>query len=609
MVSLEISVKFMLALAMAVDGSSSNSRSAAVYCKSESILALKPGKFADGSGSASYQANVNCTWLIVAPQGYISVLSFIRFDIEHSEQGRCWDYVEIFDGKFSDSASSMGRFCGTLTGQVSGTFRSTSSYMLVHFFSDRVTQKQGFEASYHFVPVYKTFKDVLDRVGRIEGRLSDVETVAAGNLARFRRPCSGDCSGHGKCVLALVNGTTEWSPTCECEAGYRGSNCSELAVVQAVEGNGRDGDLTVASSFSVNQYVSVSAVQGKRFVRVSSAVSFLHESDEVMLIQMQGLQAGQYEFHLVDRVEGQTVYLKEFLQNSYTTSLTNAAQLILVPNYRRVTIASSGSLRPRQAWNGDSGGVIIFRAFSASVGGRIEADQNGFRGAARQQSGVWSGKAGESYKTKGFPSFGSTKNNAGGGGSSYCSCGEAAGAASHGTPATNPSTAKGCSGQPHGLRGTTYGEPQLNRLYLGSGGGGGCRNDKSCEYTNGGNGGGLVFVLGGTLAINGGSISSKGGHASGGTASTCDDTIGGAGSGGTIYVKTKNLNLGTPSNSFYVEGGSRTFISQSSTYTGTGGQGRVRIDFSHLNGQRYGTQSAITLQGKISGIGYWGEET
>jgi hypothetical protein len=95
-----------------------------------------------------------------------------------------------------------------------------------------------------------------------------------------------------------------------------------------------------------------------------------------------------------------------------------------------------------------------------------------------------------------------------------------------------------------------------------------------------------------------GTISSNGEDASGGSSGTCDDTIGGAGAGGSIYLLAQTANLS--SDSISAAGGGSTYISQSGVTTGVGGVGRIRFDFTTLNGHTYGTSEALNALNNAS---------
>ena len=84
----------------------------------------------------------------------------------------------------------------------------------------------------------------------------------------------------------------------------------------------------------------------------------------------------------------------------------------------------------------------------------------------------------------------------------------------------------------------------------------------------------------------------SGENADGGQHGTCDDTIGGAGAGGSIFIISDTLTLG--SSVLDANGGDSTYISQSGVTTGVGGDGRIRVDFGTLNGSENGTSTADT---------------
>lgn len=324
-----------------------------------------------------------------------------------------------------------------------------------------------------------------------------------------------------------------------------------------------------------------------------------------MIVQMQGSKAGQYELQFVERVTHGMVYLQHPLIHSYRSAGADTAQIVRVVQYHMLTVARGGSLRS-QHWNGQVGGVLSLRADTLVVesGGQIDASGQGFRGGPSKERGHWIGHAGESWTQTGFPKYGNTNNNGGAGGSSFCSCGEAAGGDSYGTVGLLPS-GQSCSKQPHGKNGAVYGSDQLTRLFLGSGGGGGCRDDGTCEYPPGASGGGLIYIIAATAVIEG-SVKSRGGSPTGGYHSTCDDTIGGPGSGGSLYIQARQMTVTHPTAAFDVDGGERVYVTQPAIYTGTGGKGRVRVDFKLLNGHEHGTLGATKEESRFISVGYWG---
>ena len=376
-------------------------------------------------------------------------------------------------------------------------------------------------------------------------------------------------------------------------AVYGGDDCNDLDALLGENcefGTGSDGDLLVSTTgVVVNDYISVSnsISSGTQNITLSDT-SVFSSGDEILLIQMQGAtQAGSYEFHVISDVNASSITLQDSIAEDYVAS--SAIQIVRVPNYNQVEVTSGGSIVASD-WNGSVGGIVAFRAATTlTVDGTISVSHKGYRGGiALNNTSYWNGYTGESL----VPSYqpGNNSNSFGGGGSSYCACGEAAGAGGYGSSGGSPSGSS-CSGQEHGQAGSTYGTIDLSTLYFGSGGGGGCRDDTSCEYTVGRDGGGIVFVAASHLTING-SIVSNGENASGGSDSTCDDTIGGAGAGGSIYLIAETAILNSASIS--AQGGGSTYISQSGVTTGVGGNGRIRVDFSTINNENFGSNSATT---------------
>ena len=561
--------------------------------------------FTDGSDAEQdYSDNLDCSWLIATKEKNETtdtrvVLQFDRFHLENASKrtGECYDYVELFDGE-SDSAPSLGRFCGSEDEQLKELLSSGNVFFL-RFRSDKVYGGRGFRVSYRskikVIPLREQVTVLQARLDALDARLKGQENI-------FEAWCPANCSGNGDCLLKLNPLTQTWGPICICLEGYLPPSCEH----RAPGGTGKDGDLIVSSTVVVNKYWQFSGLSGNPFGQQLTTSSIV-AGDEVFLVQMQGSSgAGHYEFQQVASVSGQNVTFKSRLNYTYVSSGNSKAQIVLVPNYGTLTIKSTGLIQAG-AYSGSSGGVIVFRAVNLRIesSGKIDASGKGFRGGPRRERGYWIGVTGESYTYSGFATKGSsTANNGGGGGSSVCYCGESAGSGSYGTVGSNP-TGSSCSGYSHGQNGNTYGDPALTEMYLGSGGGGGCRHSSSCEYSNGANGGGMVYIEAYTAIVNG-YIWAKGGDASGGSSSSCDHTIGGAGSGGSIYLRADALLSSNPGSRFSVQGGGRTYISQAGIYGSSGGNGRIRVDYSTINGQEHGSSAANVQEKKYTGVGYWG---
>ncbi len=114
------------------------------------------------------------------------------------------------------------------------------------------------------------------------------------------------------------------------------------------------------------------------------------------------------------------VILFDFLfrtkSNTYTSGGSSHAQVVRVNHYTDVTVQSGGVLSA-PAWDGNTGGILVFRAsgrLTVEAGGLIEATGRGFRGG----EGAYS--RGQAYQGEGIAGIGGASylanSNGGGGG-------------------------------------------------------------------------------------------------------------------------------------------------------------------------------------------------
>src|SRR5207249_1096427 len=102
--------------------------------------------------------------------------------------------------------------------------------------------------------------------------------------------------------------------------------------------------------------------------------------DDVLIIQIRGAGVGTYEFGVLAGTGIGALTLRDNLTSSYAQGGNSAAQVLRVPNYRNVTVQSGGTLTTG-AWDGGSGGVVVFRASGAvSVPGHVDVAAKGYRG-------------------------------------------------------------------------------------------------------------------------------------------------------------------------------------------------------------------------------------
>ncbi len=113
--------------------------SATTQCSGTTKLTAMTGTFSDGSGSANYQNNLNCSWLI-QPSGADSIaISFSSFKTEAN-----YDTVFVYGGPTTSSPLLLTWWGNTLPPVV----KSTSGAMLVRFSSDATSTDSGWSANY-----------------------------------------------------------------------------------------------------------------------------------------------------------------------------------------------------------------------------------------------------------------------------------------------------------------------------------------------------------------------------------------------------------------------------------------------------------------------------
>jgi RHS repeat-associated protein len=307
-------------------------------------------------------------------------------------------------------------------------------------------------------------------------------------------------------------------------------------------GTGEDGDLTIGAGTTFNitangsngrtcadaavYYVTeLSSLYARTFS--SPPANCLKNGDEILLINLQGTintqtylpspNIGNYEFLRVGSVDGNTVSFTTPKTRFYganaggdTNIGTGDGQqhvaLMRVPNYRNVTI--NGTLTV-YGWNRYGYGTIVFRASGSLTGsGVINANMLGYQSSYSPDRST-----GEDYT--GYWGWTPHPYGAGWGARSR----KAGGSGAYGT--------NGCNGFNGSWGGLAYGEPALDKLYLGSAGGwsGG---------SWGGNGGGIIYLLGKTISFSG-TVTSNGYH----------HDLPGGGAGGSIRIEGRDVSLGT----------------------------------------------------------------
>ncbi|MEK7327831.1 MAG: hypothetical protein AAB217_21510, partial [Chloroflexota bacterium] len=300
--------------------------------------------------------------------------------------------------------------------------------------------------------------------------------------------------------------------------------------------------------------------------------------DEVLVISMQFMQAGLYETAYVSDVQPSSLTLTTNLVRVYNTGGPVLVQR--VPHFTTITVQAGGSLTAHP-WDGQTGGVVFFRADSVVVeaGGKIEVSCIVYRGGAPSGATQYSYQ-GESYwfdseqdrlANNGGGGGGNTENipdgsywATGGGGGGYGSVGQSG-------------TAKSGPGLP-GDGGVSYGVADLSKLFLGSGGGAGGTHGNAAS---GGNGGGIIVIdAASSIQVNG-TISANGASA----LDSADGGGSGGGAGGSIYLRATTLTLGSGNVTAQGgQGGIAVAYNGNRGDGGDGGDGRIRLDYDTLSG-------------------------
>jgi len=329
-------------------------------------------------------------------------------------------------------------------------------------------------------------------------------------------------------------------------------------------------------------------------VTVGSAAGFA-PGDKVMIIQMKGAtvntannatfgqitaynNAGNYEFGTIASIAGTQVTLSSALTQTYTT--TAAVQLIRVPVYTNAVV--TGTLTC-QAWNGSTGGVLVFESTcDVTLNANIDVTGRGFRGGnivssffncndgnyATSFAGNSAGQKGEgiaAYPPNLDANRAPLAN--GGGGSNWGNPG-AGGGSNAGAGGRGGNEFTGCANTSWGIGGYAL-TLAPTRAFMGGGGGGGYR-DNGLSAAAGSNGGGLVFINAPSIAGNNFSILANGANV---TTVTDSEGAGGGGGGGAVHIwtnaVTSQLNINTRGGS----GGNMNSTLWSSGAHGPGGGG------------------------------------
>jgi|GEM_PF-1926148 len=386
-------------------------------------------------------------------------------------------------------------------------------------------------------------------------------------------------------------------------------------------GDGHTGSVTLVANGPVNQYIALSApaATGDTSVTVADTTGYV-AGDLVMILQTTGIvpslpsgdgtggavdistnPVGTFEFARVLSVVGTvngTLNLTSGLVNNFAANVT---QVIQVPEYTDLDI--NGMTIDAPAWNGSVGGVVVFFATgTVTNSGAIDVSGLGFRGGvfvnepagtmgctsldqapnrgAQKGEGIQVDRYGLSGTN--FTGYGVVSNGAGGG---ICHNSGGGGGGNGGLGGNGGNTWIGDGARPYGGRGgrqLVY--SQFDHMSVGGGAGSGHGNNSVA--TNGGAGGGAIYIRAGTFTGTGSIVADgqSGANTPGGPVGG-NDAAGGGGAGGTIAVRVSNSLDCTAVSAQGGNGGSVTFNTGGQREHGPGGGGgggRILLQSSNI---------------------------
>lgn len=139
-------------------------------------------------------------------------------------------------------------------------------------------------------------------------------------------------------------------------------------------------DLVVSGVFYVDdERYSVSNLiqQGASSIPYPGGLNFV-AGDEILIIDMQGDNSGQFETVFISTVNANSFTLSTPLNYQYDGAV-DKIMVQRVPHYGSVTVESGGTLTAHN-WDGETGGVVFLRAENVTVqsGGAIDSSEKGY---------------------------------------------------------------------------------------------------------------------------------------------------------------------------------------------------------------------------------------
>lgn len=339
-------------------------------------------------------------------------------------------------------------------------------------------------------------------------------------------------------------------------------------------------NLKVSPELVINQYAAITArsTDCDNSFTVDDATGF-RAGDTVLMIQMKGATidtsntasfgsvlnyngAGNYEFNTIKSVSGNTITLFYQVKRNYDIP-GGLVQFVRVPYFPSYTVSQPHTCMP---WNGTKGGVFAINvAGTLTLNDNIDVSGKGFGGGVSNPvyRGTYlcnithfydppnadsSAQKGEGITTVSISKTFARGSLANGGGGGNAANSGGGGGGNGGAGGIGGAQFVGCTTNPPtniiaGLGGLaqTY-NTSLNKVFMGGGGGAGQANEQ--VNSNGGTGGGIVFIGAGSITGSAHSIKADGADApecNGPTTQCTDDGTGGGGGGGALLISAGSL--------------------------------------------------------------------
>jgi thermitase len=383
-----------------------------------------------------------------------------------------------------------------------------------------------------------------------------------------------------------------------------GTGGPNLASESTIYGDGGDGAIVIATS-TTDSPVDASANAQAGTNQIKAANANFRAGQRIIVYQVKGTNAGTYQITKIKAYDAATgtITTSSTLKTTYTSDSNSAAQVIVVKQYTNVTVAP-GAVWKAKEWNGKTGGILVFLANGkVQIDGTLDATGTGFRGgrSGANPNPFADNTVGEQGEGAGGASTRSTSSNANGGGAGaprdHNGEGNGGGGGGYGSNGSVGGKHISTSGVA-GAGGSTIGSPDLSQIFFGGAGGGGGFGDAEKipveESGTGGDGGGAIFIRSKQIVVTG-QIFANGVK---GQAGTHDIGAGGAGAGGSVYLRGEEVNFGP--DRIKALGVSET-PGGTSGGGGQSGVGRIRVEYlSFVNGTAVPAASVAQVSTALS---------